>query len=92
MIGGGLANAFDEQSVDAAIGVEVRNTREPGINHEPHAVNRKRSFSDIGRNDYFALTITCDGGVLIFRRKLTMQRQQNKPTRLVGATDRFDGL
>ncbi len=53
-----------EQRVDAAIGVVTRNAREAAVNHQPHAINRQRSFGDVRGHDDFALFVTRHGGVL----------------------------
>src|ERR1035437_2962358 len=92
LVGAGLRNLFDEQRVDAAIGIVTRNARQSAVNHEPHTVNRERSFRDVGGNDNLALAITRDGGVLILRRQFTVKWKENKTLRFRGVTDGVNRL
>src|SRR6516164_5202410 len=48
LIGGGSADFFDQQSVDAAIRIVTGNSRETAVDHETHAIDGERSFGDIG--------------------------------------------
>ena len=48
LIGGGSADAFDVQGVDAAVGVEAGDAGESGIDDPADAVDGERCFSDVG--------------------------------------------
>jgi len=93
LVGAGASDFFDEQSVDAALWVVPGDSSETGINHEPDAVNRQRSFGDVGGDDDFGLRITGDGGVLVVRWQIAVEREDDEPAAvsvangLDGATD-----
>src|ERR1044072_3605102 len=78
LIGGGSADFFDQQGVDAAIRIVTGNSRQAAVDHETHAVNGERSFGDIGGDHDLAPVIARDGGVLILRRELAVQWKNGK--------------
>ena len=40
LLGGGAADFFDEEGVDAAARIEARDPREAAVDHHPHAIDR----------------------------------------------------
>ena len=92
LVGVRLRDLFNQQRVDAAVGVVAGNARQAAINHQPHAVNRERRFGDVGGDDDLALVVTRHRGVLLARRQFAVQRQQNVTLRLRRVADGFDRL
>ncbi len=81
LVGGGAADLFDEQRVDAAIGIEPGDARLAGVDDEAHAVDGERGFGDVGADDDFPLArITRHGGVLVGGRQFAVERQREPPT------------
>ena len=78
LVGGGAGNVLDQQGVDAAPGIEARDAREAGIDHEPDAVDGQRSFRDVGGHDDFPAVVAGDGGVLVVGRQFAVQRQEQR--------------
>ena len=77
LVGVRLRNFFNQQRVDAAVGVVAGDARQAGINHQPHAVNRDARLRDVRGHDHFPLLITRHGGVLVLRLQFAMQRQHD---------------
>ena len=57
LIGRGAADLFDEQSIDAAPGIESRDPRQPAVDHHPHAIDREGRFRHVGGDDRFAFFV-----------------------------------
>ena len=87
-----LRNAFHQQGVDAPVGVVPRDPGQPGINHEPHPVNRDGCLSHVGRDHNFGPVIPRHRRILVARRQFPVQWQDNISFRLRCAPDRFNGL
>ncbi len=75
LIGAGLADALDKKRIDPAIRIVPGNTRKAAIDDETDAVDGDRGFRDIRGDDDLRLLIAGNGGVLILRRQLTVQRK-----------------
>jgi hypothetical protein len=78
LVGCGPANFFDEQRIDAAIGVIAENSSQTAVDHQAHAVDGKRRFRNISGDDYFTPVIARYRGVLLGRRQFTVQREYQK--------------
>src|SRR5690348_3889939 len=78
LIGGGAADFFDQQRVDAAIGIITGNSRKTAVDHETHTVDGERRLGHISRDHYFAPFVTCYCGVLIFCCELAMEREDGE--------------
>ena len=72
---GGGADFFDEERVDAPVGIMTGDAGQPGIDDERDAIDRQRGFGDIGRNDDLASAPAIHGLVLLGSGKLAMQRK-----------------
>ena len=68
LVGRGAADFFDEQCVDAAVGIVARNTRQAAVDHQAHAVDGERGLRDVGGDDDLAPVVLRHRGVLITRR------------------------
>ena len=73
-----LADARDVQRRQSRPRRMARHARQPRIDHRHDSVNRDRTFGDIGRKDHFALSGRFDRAVLLFGRKVAMQRQNHQ--------------
>ena len=66
LVGGGAADLFDEERVDAAVGVEPGHARLPGIDDEAHAVDGEGGLGNVRADDDLAAAgVAGDGGVLV---------------------------
>src|SRR2546428_11090966 len=92
LVGGRLADFFDKQRVDAAIGIVTRDPSKAAVNHQPDAVNGKRSLGNVGGHHDFALSVTRDGGVLVVRRQLAVEWKKDEALRSVRVPNGFDRL
>ena len=68
LIGGGAADFFHEQGVDAAVGIEARDAGQAAVDDDAHAIDGEGGFGDIRGDDDLALAIAGEGGILIGRR------------------------
>ena len=68
LIGGGAADFFDQQRVDASVGIVARNARQAAVDHQAHAVDGERGFRNVGRDDDLAPVVLRHCRVLITRR------------------------
>src|SRR5215475_8661246 len=48
LVGGGLADFFNQQGVDAAIGIVARNASQAAVDDAADTVNSERGFGDVG--------------------------------------------
>ena len=92
LVGGSLADFFDQESVDAAIRVVARNTSEAAVDDATDAVDGEGSLGDVGRDDHFAFVVASNGGVLIVGRQLAVKREKNEAAGFVGVANGVDGL
>jgi hypothetical protein len=92
LVGGGLADFFYQESVDAAIGVVTWNTSKATVDDAADAVDGKGGFGDVGGDDDFAFVVACHSGVLIVGRKFAVEGKEDEAPGFVGVTDGFDGL
>ena len=77
LVGGGAADLFDEQRVDAPVRVETGDARDAGVDDQAHAVDGQRGLGDVGADDDLPLAgITRDGGVLFGGREFAVERQR----------------
>src|SRR5262249_49962869 len=90
LLGVGPADFFDQERVDATVGIVARNTREPAVDDRANAVDRDGRFGDIGRNHNLQLVVTRDGSILIARREFAVQREEKVAARFGLLTDRLD--
>jgi hypothetical protein len=67
LIRGSAADFFDEQSVDAAAGVEPRHARKAAVDHDLDSIDGERRFGDVRRYDGPALLIMGERGILLGR-------------------------
>src|SRR5262245_53326545 len=73
----GSADPLDQKSVDSTVGVISGNARQTAVNDQSDGLDGNRRFRNVSRNDNFGLVIFRDGSVLLPRRQLSVQRQQN---------------
>ena len=78
LVGGGAADLFDEQRVDAAIRIVARNARQAAVDHQAHAVDGERGFRDVGGDDDLAPVVPRHRRVLIARRQFAVQRKHDE--------------
>ena len=78
LVGGGAADFFDEQGVDAAARIEPRDARQAAVDDDPDAVDRERSFRHVRRDDGPAFLIMGERGVLLRRRQFAVERQDDE--------------
>ena len=89
----GVADFFDEQRVDAAIGIISRYTRQTAVDHQANAVDGERGLRDVSGDDDFAPVISGHRRVLIDGRQFAVQRKDEElraepiARRLHGARD-----
>src|SRR5262245_28605721 len=89
LLGASAADLFNEQRVYSPVRIIARNTRESAVDDQSNAVDGDGSLGDIGSYHYFRLFVSCNCGVLIARRKLTVQRKENVTARFRFSTDRI---
>ena len=92
LVGRGLADLFNQESVDATIGVVARNTSEAAVDDAADAVNGEGSFGDVRGDDDFPLVVASDGGVLVGGREFAVKREKDEAARFVGVANGFEGL
>ena len=78
LIGGGPADFFHEQRIDAAIRIEPRDARQPAIDHHAHAVDGQRGLRDVRGDDDLPLPVVRQRRILIGHGQLPMQRQHHE--------------
>ncbi len=91
LIGGGLADFFDEEGVDAAVGIEAGDAGEAGIDDEADAVDGEGGFGDVGGDDDFAAVGAVDGGVLGGGREFAVEREDGAVASVGGGLEGGDG-
>ena len=91
LFGGSLRDRLDEQGVDAAVRVEAGDAGETGVDHRADARNGQGSLGDVGRDDHLAAGAWLDRPILLFRRKLAVERQDIDAAGLGEIPHRTDG-
>ncbi|VVO27028.1 hypothetical protein PS708_04679 [Pseudomonas fluorescens] len=77
--GAGAGNALGIEAGHAASGVETRHPRQPGVDHDAHAVDGEAGLGNVGRQHdlAFADGRRVDGGALSVEVQFAMQRAQH---------------
>jgi hypothetical protein len=70
-----LRNFFDQQRVEAPVRVVTRDPRQPGINHQSHAINRDARLRHIRGHHHLRPLVPRHRRILILRRQFAVQRQ-----------------
>src|ERR1035437_5161439 len=78
LVRGGPAYLFNQERVDAAIGIVARDAGQAAVNHTPDAVDGQRSLGDVGGDDDLALVVARHCGVLLARREVSVQGEPQK--------------
>ena len=74
----GAADFLNEQSVDPTIRIEPGDPRQPGVDHQAHAVDGQGGLGDVGSNNHLAFArVSGQGGVLFAWWQLAVERQRN---------------
>jgi hypothetical protein len=92
LVGGGLADALDQQGVEPARGVVAGDTGQATIDDQPDAVDGEGCFGDVGGDNDLRAVVTGDGGVLIVRREFAVQREEQVVTGFRELTEGGEGL
>ena len=69
---------FDEEGVDAPVGVEAGDAGLAGVDDEADAVDGEAGFGDVGADDHLALAVVAgDGGVLVGGGEFAVKREDD---------------
>ena len=83
----GAADFLDEKCVDAAARIEPRDPGEAAVEDEPHAVDRERGFGHVRGDDRLALLVRREGGVLLARGEVAVERERDETVAHAGSAD-----
>ena len=91
LFGTGAGDAFGEESIDAAIGIEAGDFGLAGVDDEADSVDGQGGFCDIGGDDYLAAVRASDGVILFLGREFAMEREDRALASCAGLADGGDG-
>ena len=91
LFGTGAGDAFGEEGIDAAIGIEAGDFGLAGVDDEADPVDGQGGFSDIGGDDYLAAIRASDSVILFLGRKFAMEREDRALASCAGLADGGDG-
>ena len=87
----GAADLLDGQRLDAAFGIITGDARQAGVHDMTDAVNGHAGLGDVGGDDDLARVAGLKGAVLVVRRQVAMQREEQAPFGEPRATQGVDG-
>src|SRR5215469_18965602 len=77
LISRGATDFFCDQRIDATMGIILCDLGQTGVDHKGNSVDGEGRFSHVGRDNNFALWVSCDCGVLCPRREVAVERENH---------------
>src|SRR5215831_10189886 len=75
LISRGATDFFCNQGIDATMRIILCDLGQTGVDHKSNSIDGEGRFSHVGRDNNFALRVSCDCGVLCPGREVAMERE-----------------
>src|SRR6516165_6706308 len=77
LISRGATDFFCDQRIDAAMRIIVCDLGQTGVDHKGNSIDGEGRFSHVGRDNSFALRVSCNCGVLCPWREVAVKRENH---------------